>query len=161
MSIHIQDIETLLEAYTTKHQAGAIKASGNLIPHVVKALIALIEEKTSGQPVPSTLEKPAAPSPAPAPAPAVDPLAVIGDTFFVKPVEAVEFIALPETVVVAPEPAPVVETPTAEIVEETAPVVEAETPSEEPATAEPAEAAAPAPAETKKPQSRKSSAKRA
>lgn len=82
MSIHINDIETLLAAYSKALAAGSVKGSGNVVPDIVRALVALIEEKTSGKPVPSTLPAAVTPVAPPAPPAPVDPLKIIDDTFF-------------------------------------------------------------------------------
>jgi hypothetical protein len=89
MTIHLQDIETLLASYVKAHSTGSLKTSGSLIPGLFRALIAHVEEKIGGEPVPSTLDiKPVAPATERLPAPEIDlsfnPLGVIEDHFITQ-----------------------------------------------------------------------------
>lgn len=84
MSIHLSDIEKLLHSFNKANATGSLKSATSLIPSIVNALVALVHEKTGGEPVPSTIANTVitdkgtivAPS-----APKADPLAVIGDAF--------------------------------------------------------------------------------
>lgn len=46
MSIHKFNIEALLDAYTSAHNRGAHHASGTILPELVRALVAYVEEVT-------------------------------------------------------------------------------------------------------------------
>lgn len=50
MSIHKKDIESLLEAFTAVHSKGNMKASGELIPHLVRSLVNYIGERLGDKP---------------------------------------------------------------------------------------------------------------
>ncbi|RYD66156.1 MAG: hypothetical protein EOP83_05705 [Verrucomicrobiaceae bacterium] len=48
MSIHKKDIESLLEAYVAVHSKGNMKASGELIPHLLRSIVKLVESRSGG-----------------------------------------------------------------------------------------------------------------
>lgn len=50
MSVHKKDIESLLEAFTAVHSKGNMKASGELIPHLVRSLVRYVEERVGDEP---------------------------------------------------------------------------------------------------------------
>lgn len=50
MTNHKKDIESLLEAFTAVHSKGNMKASGELIPHLVRSLVRYVEQRLGDAP---------------------------------------------------------------------------------------------------------------
>lgn len=103
MSIHKSDIQTLLAAFSKSHATGSLKAAGNLIPHLVNALVALVEEKTGGPSQPSVIANSTVvnvnlSANAVTVAPKADPLAVIEDVFTTASTTAAQISTVANTV---------------------------------------------------------------